>query len=195
LGEIKRLIITIPPRSLKSISASVAFPAWILGKKPSKKIICISYSQDLGNKHALDTRVVMTSDWYQNCFPNTKIHPSKNMVSDFMTTQQGFRLTTSISGTLTGRGGNIIIIDDPHKAQEADSDIIRQGVIDSYTNSIFSRLDHKKEDVIIVIQQRLHEDDLAGHLLNSGGWVHLNLPAIAEAKQVISISPNQHCCR
>lgn len=191
-GDIKRLIITLPPRSLKSISASVAFPAWLFGQDPTNKLLCISYSQDLAIKHAFDTRTVMDSPWYKRCFPETRLHPGKNTQSEFMTTKQGHRLTTSVGGTLTGRGGNIIIIDDPHKADEVESTTQRDKVIHWFQNALLTRLDNQKTDVIILIQQRLHQDDLAGYLLDAGDWVHLNLPAIAEEDTSIMIGPDQY---
>jgi predicted phage terminase large subunit-like protein len=187
LGYIKRLIITLPPRSLKSISASVAFPAWVLGNDPTRKIICASYAQDLSIKLALDCRSVMESDWYRYCFPLTRPGPAKNTQAEFQTTQKGYRLATSVGGTLTGRGGNLLIIDDPHKADEAQSDAKRQATIEWFTNTAISRLDNKKEDVIILIQQRHHEDDLAGRMIESEGWTHLNLPAIAEENEQVPI--------
>lgn len=191
-GEIKRLIITLPPRSLKSIITSVAFPAWVLGHDPTKNIICASYSQNLANKHALDCRAVMESLWYQACFPGTQIHQDKTSVADFMTSLRGSRFSTSVGGTLTGRGGNLIIIDDPHKAEEGvTSETNRAGVIDWYSGTLSSRLNNKKEDAIILIQQRLHQDDLAGYLLETGEWEHLNLPAIAEEEQWVPIASNR----
>src|SRR5882724_11772735 len=110
-GEIRRLIVTMPPRSLKSICASVAFPAWLLGLDPRLRIVCASYSQELAAKHARDFRVVLESDWYQRVFPLTRINPRKNTEGEIETTAQGYRFTTSVGGTLTGRGGNYIIID------------------------------------------------------------------------------------
>jgi predicted phage terminase large subunit-like protein len=190
-GIIKRLIITLPPRSMKSIAASVALPAYALGQDPTRRIICASYAQDLANKLSLDTRTVMESPWYKACFPRTRLHPQKNTVSEFMTTQQGSRFSTSVGGTLTGRGGNLIIVDDPHKADEAASDSRRNGAIEWFRTALLSRLDNKQEGVIIVIQQRLHEGDLAGHSLEAGGWVHLNLPAIAEEDMTIPIDDGQ----
>ena len=115
-GKIKRLLITLPPRHLKSICASVAFPAWVLGHDPSKRIICASYSADLASKHAHDCRIVMEANWYQRIFPYTRIS-KKNAEMDFRTTRHGYRYSTSIGGTLTGRGGNILIIDDPLKSE------------------------------------------------------------------------------
>src|SRR5205085_2466855 len=118
-GKTRRLIITVPPRSLKSIAASVALPAFVLGLDPTKKIVCVSYSEQLAVKHANDCRHVMRSDWYRSAFPRTRISSEKNTEVDFMTTQRGGRFTTSVGGTLTGRGGDLFIIDDPVKPEEA----------------------------------------------------------------------------
>lgn len=187
IGKIKRLVITVPPRHLKSISASVAFPAWALGHDPSLRFICVSYGQELALKHALDCRAVMKSPWYQRLFPRTRIDPLRDTQAEFMTTKRGIRLATSIGGPLTGRGGNFIIIDDPHKPDEALSQAYRDRVKDWYRNTLFSRLDDKERDVVIVIQQRLHEDDLAGYLLAQPGTFDLTLPAIGEGNVDIQI--------
>lgn len=185
-GRLKRLIVTMPPRHLKSIAASVAFPAWALGHDPSLRILCISYAQELSLKHALDCRAVIESDWYKQIFPLTRIHPDRNTQLEVMTTKRGFRLATSVGGTLTGRGGNIIILDDPHKPEEVLSETRREAVKNWVGSTLYSRLDDKAEDAMILIQQRLHEDDLAGHFLGQGGWTHLNLPAIAEERQEVA---------
>src|SRR2546425_1845870 len=99
LGEQKRLIINVPPRSLKSHCASVAFVAWLLGHNPSAQVICASYAQDLADKHASDCRSVMVSPWYQDLFP-TRLSPLKQAVHDFRTTQRGVRQATSVGGVL-----------------------------------------------------------------------------------------------
>ena len=189
-GEINRLIITLPPRHLKSISASVAFPAWLLGRDPTRHIVCVSYSQSLAGKHAADMRRVMYSDWYRDIFPQTRFDPRQSPLIDLTTTKGGYRMSTSVGGSLTGRGGDILIIDDPHKADEVGSDVTRVAVIDWYRNTLLSRLNHP-DDPIIVIQQRLHEDDLAGHLLETGDWVHLNLPAIAIEDEWIELGEDE----
>ena len=187
-GETRRLIITLPPRNLKSVCASVAFPAFVLGHDPSTRIVCASYSQDLTAKHARDCRAVIESSWYRQLFPGTRIDPRKNAEGEFETTAKGYRLGTSVGGTLTGRGGSVIIIDDPLKPAEAMSETKRKSVSDWYDSTLSSRLDNKKEDVIILIMQRLHVDDLVGHVLERGEpWTHLNLPAIADAPQEISL--------
>lgn len=97
-GEITRLIINVPPRSLKSHAAAVAFPAFVLGHNPSAQIICASYGQDLANKHSSDCRTVMTSEWYGSLFP-TRLTPQKQSVQEFVTSQNGFRLATSVDST------------------------------------------------------------------------------------------------
>ena len=133
-GETKRLIINVPPRSLKSHCASVAFPAWLLGHKPSSQIICVSYGQDLAEKLALDCRTLMNSEWYQKIF-STRLSSQRQAVSEFMTEAQGFRMATSVGGVLTGRGGDFIIIDDPLKPDEAVSDAAqcRERMVSAYS--------------------------------------------------------------
>jgi predicted phage terminase large subunit-like protein len=194
-GEVKRQIISIPPRHLKSICTSVALPAFILGHNPSRRIICVSYSQELAVKHANDCRSVMNSDWYRRIFPGTRINPAKNTETEVMTTKRGSRLSTSVGGTLTGRGGNLIIIDDPIKPADAMSDTTRERLIDWYRTTLMSRLDDKENDAIILVMQRLHVGDLAGHLLDLGGWQHLNLPAIAEIEEKVEIAPGRYHTR
>ena len=190
-GKTRRLIITLPPRSLKSIAVSVALPAYVLGRNPRQKIICVSYSQDLAGKHARDCRAVITAAWYRAIFPRTRIDRDKNTQAEFVTTLKGFRLATSVGGTLLGRGGNILILDDVMKPDEAFSDVQRAGVIEWYRSTLATRLDDKSRDITIVIQQRVHEEDLVGVLIEQGGWTHLDLPAIAEESQVIPLGPHR----
>ena len=186
-GKCRRLIITMPPRNLKSITVSVAYPAFLLGQDPTKKIICVSYSGDLAAKHAADFRTVMESDFYKRVFPDTRISPRKNTEFETQTTRRGGRLATSVGGTLTGRGGNVVILDDPMKPKEAMSETARASVIEWYKGTLLSRLNMKTEDAIIVVMQRLHVDDLVGNLLEQGGWEHLDIPAIAQESQRIPL--------
>ena len=102
-GKIRRLIINLPPRHLKSLMASIAFPAWCLGHDPSAQILCVSYAQDLSDKLARDCRSIMLSPWYRQIFP-TRLGPHRQAVQEFITTRQGYRLATSTGGVLTGRG-------------------------------------------------------------------------------------------
>ena len=179
-GESKRLIINVPPRSLKSLQAAVAFPAFVLGHNPSAQIICASYGQDLANKHSLDCRNLMSSTWYRKLFLNTQLSSQKQSLQEFVTTQNGFRLATSVGGVLTGRGAGIIIIDDPLKPDEAVSETQRQAANDWYDHTLYSRLNDKRSGCIIIIMQRLHEDDMVGHVLEQEQWEHVRLPALAE---------------
>ena len=190
-GRIRRLIISLPPRNLKSICASVAFPAFVLGHDPSARIIGASYSQELAAKHARDCRTVMEATWYRALFPATRLDRHKMGEAEFETTAKGYRLATSVGGTLTGRGGNFLVIDDPMKPADAYSDVKRRQTQDWFDGTLLSRLDDKTNDVIIVIMQRLHIDDLIGHILAKEGeeWIHLCLPAIAEEPQSIPIRP------
>jgi predicted phage terminase large subunit-like protein len=191
LGHIRRLRIEVPPRSLKSVSASVAFPAFLLGGDPTRKIITASYSADLAAKHAADCRTVMQSPWYQQLFPHTRISASKNQESNYETTRRGYRYATSIGGTLTGRGGDILIIDDPLKPEDAMSEARREAANGWYSRTALSRLNNKAHNPIIVVQQRLHIDDLAGYVDQIDDWVVLRLPAIAEIDESIPIGPGQ----
>jgi predicted phage terminase large subunit-like protein len=179
-GEITRLIFNQPPRSLKSHCASVAFVAFMLGHDPTAQIICASYGQELANKHAMDCRAIMTSAWYQSLFPRTRLSPQRQSLQELATTEQGFRLATSVGGVLTGRGANTIIIDDPLKPDEALSDTQRKAVNDWFDHSLYSRLNDKKNGCIILVMQRLHQDDLVGHALGLEPWKLIRLPAIAE---------------
>ena len=182
-GQTKRLIINLPPRNLKSICASVAFPAWLLGKNPSKKIICTSYGQELVNKMANDCRSIMTTPWYQSIFPRTVISKKRGLLKDFETTEHGYRLSISTGSGLTGRGADILIIDDPIKPDEAHSEVTRKNVNDWYDGTASTRLDSKEHGAIVIIMQRLHMDDLVGHVLELEDWEVLSLPAIAEEEQ------------
>jgi hypothetical protein len=195
-GEIRRLIINMPPRSLKSIAASVAFPAFILGRDPSRRIICVSYSAELAKKNSNDFRAVLEASWYQSLFPTTRIGQYKNSETEIELTARGFRLATSVGGTLTGRGGDIIIIDDPLKPDDAMSETRRTASNQWFTNTLLSRLDDKRTGAIVIVMQRVHMDDLTGFVTSqSDEWEILNLPAIAEADEVIPISDTEVHCR
>jgi predicted phage terminase large subunit-like protein len=186
-GRTKRLMITQPPRSLKSITTSVAFVAWCLGHDPTKRFICASYSAELGASFARQFRTVMRSDWYRALFPGLEIE--KDTETEFATTAGGCRLTVAVGGSITGRGADNIIIDDPLKASDAHSEAARRLVNEWYRSTLLSRLDDKETGAIILVMQRLHEDDLAGSLLEQPGWTHLDLPAIALEDTRIQIGP------
>lgn len=179
-GEIKRLIVNLPPRSLKSHIVSIAWPAFLLGHNPTQRIVCASYSQRLAEYHARDALKLMHSEWYRQVFANTEIAHAPQTAAMFATTQGGFRLSTSVGGTLTGQGGNVLIVDDPQNSQQAMSRSKRKWVQHWFEHTFASRLDDKRSGAIVLVMQRLHEDDLTGFLLKKGGWEHVAIPAVAE---------------
>lgn len=178
--ELKRLIINVPPRHLKSISASVAFPAFALGRNPGTTFTLVCYSQELGEKMMRDLRSVLASPWYRRAFPELRL--TKNTSSEIVTDRNGGVNMTSVEGTLTGRGSDIIIVDDPIKPGDVQSEAERKRVNEWFSNTLFSRLNDKKTGRIVVAMQRLHEDDVTGYLTASPdhGWTVLKVPAIAD---------------
>jgi hypothetical protein len=182
-GRKQRLLVTVPPRHLKSVCASVALVAWMLGRDPGLKVIVASYGEDLARRHAADFRTIMQSAMYRRLFPATRIKPRSNRADEMRTTRGGGRKAVSLGGAVTGFGADVIIIDDLMKAQEALSPRKREEVREYFEQTLYSRLDDKRRGRIISIQQRLHEDDFAGYLIDKGSFDHLNLPAIAEIEQ------------
>lgn len=188
LGKIKRLIITMPPRSAKSIAASIAFPAFIHGHDPTAEIVAVSYAQNLASKLHNDYRLVLSSDWYMALFGETRVDPKKETEQEVRLTKRGNRFATSVGGVLTGRGADIIIIDDPLKPDDAMSEAQRSRVNDWYSNTLPSRLNQKNEGAIVIVTQRLHIDDLVGHVTRyDENWTILDLPAIAYEDQRIQV--------
>jgi hypothetical protein len=195
-GNIKRLIINMPPRSLKSIMSSCAFPAFVLGHDPTKRIIAVSYGADLAIKHSNDFRAILDAPFYKRLFPRTRISRVKNTELEVTTTLSGGRMATSIDGTLTGRGGDLFLLDDPLKPIDALSDSRRERTNDWFNNTLLSRLDDKLAGAIVLLMQRLHQDDLCGTISrSSNAWTLLNLSAIAEQDETILIGPNRYHVR
>jgi predicted phage terminase large subunit-like protein len=186
-GECKRLIINIPPRYSKTELAVVDFIAWALGQVPDSEFIHVSYSGELAQANSANVMQVMQHEAYDEIFPGVKL--ANDAKHHWRTTAGGVMYTAGVGGTLTGFGagkeregfGGAIIIDDPHKADEARSDVIRKGVLDWFQNTLESRRNSPTRTPIILIMQRLHEEDLAGWLLGGGNgekWEHLCLPAL-----------------
>ena len=188
-GDIRRLVITVPPRYGKSITTSVAFVAWLLGRFPSKKIMVASYGSDLGQKHARDFRNLVRSDPFRRLFPALEL--TTDRLEEQITATGGGRKAVTVGGPVTGFGADIIIVDDPIKAIDAASPIERQNVRDWFEGTLLSRLNDKQKGAVVVIQQRLHEDDLPGSLLATGQYHHLDLPAIAVRDEDIDIGPGR----
>jgi predicted phage terminase large subunit-like protein len=185
----KRLVLNQPPRTLKSQIVSVCLPAWKLGRNPGARIICASYSEDLARKFSRDCRALMESSFYKRVFPRTRLNPKKSTENEFETTQRGYRLATSVGGTLTGRGGDILIVDDPIKANDANSQVALAGADEWFHNTALSRLD-SADSLVIVTMQRLHQEDLSGILIEKG-WPPLVIPAIATESQTYLIGKDE----
>src|SRR5208337_2080663 len=182
-GGVRRLIVNIPPRHLKSLAASIALPAWLLGHNPALSIINVTYGQDLSDKFARDCRAVMTSEWRQTLFA-TRLSSERPPFQELATTAGGFRLATSVGGALTGRGADVVIIDDPLKPSDAMSESRRSAANEWFDGTLYSRLNDKTKGAIVIVMQRLHEDDLAGHVMKREGWDVLSFPAIAETDEI-----------
>jgi predicted phage terminase large subunit-like protein len=197
-GEIKRLIINVPPRTSKSTIVSVAFPAWIWTQNqvadyaqgvrgPSVQFLTTSYAASLSNRDAQKMRRLIESPWYQSLWGD-RFQLLQSTITKFDNDKGGYRLATSVGAHITGEGGDIIIVDDPHNAMEPESDVTRQSTLDWWDQAMSTRLNNPKTGAFIVIMQRLHQEDLTGHILASevsDEWTHLCLPMRYE--------PSRHC--
>lgn len=186
-GEIKRLAIAVPPRHGKSVLGTVVLPAWLLGQDPRLKIICASYADVLAKGFATQSRDLMRAAAFQATFPGTTLAQGGSALEELRTTQKGYRLATSVGGVVTGKGADFIVVDDPLKAIEASSENARQSVFDWMTQSLMSRFDKPTEGRMIVIMQRLHQDDPIGRLMAQGGWTLLELPGEAWKRQELDL--------
>ncbi|CUH46460.1 phage terminase large subunit [Ruegeria atlantica] len=190
-----RLMISIAPRHLKSICGSVLLPAFVLGRDPTQKIVVVSYGKDLAREHAELFRRLVTSRYYQRLFPRMKLDPKHNRFDHMKTTAGGGRKSSSIGGGITGFGANLIIIDDLGKPSEMRHDSYRQELRDYFDQTLFSRLNDKRTDRIVSIQQRLHPDDFSAYLLEKETFEHLCLPSIAEIPEDILLYNNRYWAR
>jgi predicted phage terminase large subunit-like protein len=184
-GEVRRLLICIPPRHGKSMLSSVVLPAWLLGIDPGAKIVCASYGDDLAKDFALRTRDIMQSPDYQALFPDTVLEGKS--LDELRTTAKGYRMATSVGGVFTGIGAGFVIIDDPMKASDAQSEAERNRVYGWLQGTVMSRFDDPNKGVLIIIAQRIHQDDLIGRLRDEGGFEVLEMPGECIAPQTFDI--------
>jgi hypothetical protein len=187
----RRLLVTMPPRQLKSMLLSVALPAFWMGNDPTLKIITSSYGHKLSDHHSYLSRRLMMTDWYRRAFPDAVLAKSKQAVDHFATNLGGQRFTTSVPTGPTGHGADLIIYDDPLQATTLPSMKELDNAYNHLKSSLISRLNNKETGAIIVVQQRTHERDVAGRLIEEGGWTHLDLPAIAEEEDHIRVGENK----
>lgn len=185
-GEIEpRLIINIPPRTLKSYMVAQTFPAWKLGHAPQTKFISTSYGLEVAEANARRCKQIMTSDWYNRLFPLTKISPMLDRIMHYETTMSGQYYAASALSPITGLGADWVIVDDPLKPMEAYSDAIRNSTNQNIRTTLLNRFNDKRTGKFVMIMQRLHDDDPTANLARDGGYHILKLPA--ETKTQISV--------
>lgn len=187
-GDIRNLIINIPPRYMKSLSVCVFWPCWEWTKKPSTRWLFSSYSDRLATRDSLKCRRLLMSPWYQERWGSVfRLTGDQNEKTRFENDKTGYRLATGVGGGATGEGGDRLIVDDPIKARDADSDAVRESANIWWDETMSTRGNDPKTVTKIIVMQRLHEDDLTGHVLQKvreGGeeYEHLCLPAEYEPR-------------
>lgn len=186
LGQIQRLVINIYPRVGKSLLTSVLWPTWAWTQRAWLKQIFLSYAGRLSTKFSRDRRTIIQSGWYKERWGNVvQIAADQNQKGEYENTARGTMFSTSVGGTLTGEGGDVIVIDDGIDPERAESKADRESAIRFVKNVVGTRLNDLKRGAIVEISQRTHKSDISGTLLAEGGYVHLNLPAIAQTKTII----------
>src|SRR5215813_1551483 len=186
-GQIRHLLVNAPPRTSKTTLASIFYPAWTWAqsertflKGPQVRFLCGSYNHDLSLTNSNSTRRLIFSPWYQSLWGQRfTFREDQNTKTKFDTSAGGSRLATSVGGSLLGIGGDILIVDDPHNTEEAESDADRKTALTWWKELSTTRLNNPKQSPLIVIMQRLHEEDVSGHILSSewsGDWCHLMIP-------------------
>ncbi len=189
-GSWRHQIINMPPRTLKSQLCSVIWPAFLLGQNPSAKIAVVSYAEPLAEELSTQCRRLMQSPFYRGVFPGTLLDKQTSLL--LTTKLGGERYATTIGGSFTGIGADFIIMDDPIKASDAYSPAMRDAAFNFFKQTLYSRLNHPSQGRFLLVMQRLHEDDLSGHLLRVGGWRHLKLPAQATEAASIPIGGGRY---
>lgn len=182
-GRIRNLIINIPPGHMKSLLVNVFFPAWVWTRDASKQFIFTSYGEDLVARDSTKCKSLIQSQWYQDRF-RVGLAKSPDTATKFGTLKAGHRLSFGFGGAVTGHHGDFVCIDDPLKAAEAESQTVRTKVNDDFDNAVSNRLRDPQTGCRIIIMQRLHEDDLVGHIQDKGlDYEMLVLPAEYEGER------------
>jgi predicted phage terminase large subunit-like protein len=189
-GEIRRLLINVPPRCMKSLTVSVFWPAWTWIGSPQKRWMFGSYDSELSTRDAVKTRDIIRSPWYQARWGGKfRLKSDQDVKTRYDNDKGGFRIATSVGGGGTGDGGDVIVADDPLSARDGDSDKKRDAAWLWWTRTMQSRQNNPKTGAMVVVMQRLHQEDVAGKILETGGYVHLCLPNEYEPKVQIQVTP------
>src|SRR5580704_36286 len=177
-GDIRNLLINVPPRHMKSLLVSVLWPAWEWIQHPERRWLYSSYAASLSIRDSVKCRMLIESPWYRSFWGDRyTLAFDQNTKARFDNNRSGYRIATSVGGTATGEGGDRIVCDDPHNVQEAESDSVRKATLDWYDIVMSTRVNDPRSAAKVVVMQRCHQQDLSGHLLEQGGWEHLRLPA------------------
>ena len=177
-----RLVINQPPRTLKSWTAKF-FAAWYLGRHPGRNVMIIANKQSLAETNSYDVRKILQAKWYRRIFPRTQISSDRSAVGHFKTTRDGGLFAGSVESSLGGFGADLLILDDPNKIEDAERPQQLEKVNTKFDGEIYSRLNNKKKSIVLVIQHRLHENDLSGHLIQQGDYKAVVLPLVAPRKR------------
>ena len=177
-GEIRRLLINVPPRHGKSLLVSVLWPAWVWASRPETRFLFASYAHSLSLRDSGRCRRLVESDWYRARWGGrVELVDDMRTKERFELTAGGARIATSVGGWATGEGGDVIVIDDPHKIEEASSPAAREATIEWFDGTMSTRQNDPRTSATVIVGQRLHERDLFGHLVAQGDLEHLCLPA------------------
>jgi len=176
-GAITRLVINCPPRFMKSLLVSVIWPVWTWTTHPETRWLFASYAKSLALKHSRDRRQLLFSDWFRSNFPEVHLSADDNTMAAFSNTAQGAMRATSVGGSVTGFGAETVVVDDLINPAQADSEAERMTSLRFYDESLSTRHNDKKTGRTVIVEQRTHLEDLTGHVVAQGGWVHLSLPA------------------
>jgi predicted phage terminase large subunit-like protein len=185
-GKIRRLILNVPPRTAKSRFVTVLWPVWRWTRRPGLRWMFVSYADGLTRQHSRERRDVLESDWFVRRFGSRfSLATDQNTVTWFDNTQRGSMFSSSVGGTVTGKGGDVVVLDDPQDPAQAHSEAERTHVIEFCDRTLATRLDDPKTGTQVLVMQRLHEEDVTGHFMSQGGWTLLRLPMIAERDEEI----------
>jgi len=192
--QIRNLIINIPPRSCKSLTVSVFWPVWTWISFPATRLMYASYALSLSIRDSVKCRRIIESPWFQERWGDRfQLTGDQNRKDKFENDKTGYRIATSVGGSITGEGGSILAADDPHNVAEGESDAVRNATLDWWDTVMTTRGNDPKTVRKVIVMQRIHERDLTGHLLSKEGstWEHLCLPAEYECPRAVATMPGQ----
>ena len=187
-GKTRKLQISIPPRMLKSLLATVIYVAWLVGNHPTKRVLIVNHDQGIAEEFVNDIRKILMSAWFQAAFPGSRIDPKHSRSGHFKLVAGGEVIAKSLESAVTGRGFDLMVFDDLMDAGKARNANARRKVVELYHEKFGSRLDSKVEGQILLVAQRLHRDDICGALAHEPGWLRLVIPLLAVDDMVHTIA-------